>query len=81
MPSLVSFIACTLDGFVAAGDGSTAFFTFEGPHVADLLTEFPEMIPGHLRGPLGIDAENQRFDTVLMGTPPDPAVELIGSSR
>ena len=67
VPALVYFIACTLDGFIAERDGSTDFFPFQGPHVADLLAEFPEMVPGHLRGPLAVDAENQRFDTVLMG--------------
>jgi dihydrofolate reductase len=65
--SLVYFIACTVDGCIAEADGSTAFFGFEGPHIADLLAEFPEMIPGHLRETVGITAPNQRFDTVLMG--------------
>jgi dihydrofolate reductase len=32
-----------------------------------LARRFPEAFPGHLRGPLGISAPNQRFDTVLMG--------------
>ncbi len=35
--------------------------------MADLIAEFPEMFPGHLRESLSITAENQRFDTVLMG--------------
>ncbi len=67
MRSLVYFVACTLDGYIAAVDGAFDFFPFEGPQVADLLAEFPEMIPGHFRDMVGIAAENQRFDTVLMG--------------
>jgi len=67
MRALVYLVACTLDGYIAGADGATDFFPFEGPHVTDLLAEFPEMIPGHVREPLGITAENQRFDTVLMG--------------
>jgi dihydrofolate reductase len=67
MRRLVYLIACTVDGRIARPDGSTDFAGFEGPHVADLLREFPEMIPGHLREPLGVTAANQRFDTVLMG--------------
>jgi dihydrofolate reductase len=67
MRSLVYFVACTVDGFIAAPDGSIDAFGFEGPQVPDLLAEFPEMIPGHLRAPLGVTAENQRFDTVVMG--------------
>jgi dihydrofolate reductase len=32
-----------------------------------VLAEFPEMIPGHFREPLGLNADNQHFDTILMG--------------
>jgi dihydrofolate reductase len=32
-----------------------------------MLAEFPEMIPGHFREPLGLNADNQHFDTILMG--------------
>jgi dihydrofolate reductase len=67
MRSLVYFVACTVDGYIAAADGSFDFFGFEGPHVQDLLDEFPEMIPGHLRGAVGGLGPNRRFDTVLMG--------------
>jgi dihydrofolate reductase len=67
MRSLVYFIACTVDGYVAARDGSFDFFGFEGPQVPDLLAEFPEMIPAHGRDTFGELGPNQRFDTVLMG--------------
>jgi dihydrofolate reductase len=68
MRSLVYFVAATLDGYIARVDrGDPDFFPFEGPHVADLLAEFPEMIPGHFREPLGLNAGNQHFDTILMG--------------
>ena len=68
MRSLVYFVATTLDGYIAGVDRSDPdFFPFEGPHVADLLAEFPEMIPGHLRAPLALNHENRRFDTILMG--------------
>jgi dihydrofolate reductase len=68
MRSLVYFVATTLDGFIAGADrGDPDFFPFEGPHVADLLAEFPEMIPGHARQALGLDGDNRRFDTILMG--------------
>jgi dihydrofolate reductase len=68
MRALVYFVATTLDGFIAGSDrGDPDFFPFEGPHVADLLAEFPEMLPGHARAPLGLDGDNQRFDTIVMG--------------
>jgi hypothetical protein len=46
MRSLVYFVATTLDGYIAGRDRADPdFFPFEGPQVADLLAEFPEMIP------------------------------------
>ncbi len=74
MRSLVCFVACTADGYIAATDGATDLFPapFDGPHVADLLAEFPEMVPGHLRGRLDLSADNQRFDTVVMGLKREP---------
>jgi dihydrofolate reductase len=68
MRSLVYFVAVTLDGYIAGADrGDPDFFPFEGPHVGDLLAEFPEMIPGHLRARLAVNGGNRRFDTVLTG--------------
>jgi dihydrofolate reductase len=46
MRSLVYFVAATLDGYIAGVDGGDPdFFPFEGPHVADLLAEFPRDDP------------------------------------
>ena len=68
MRSLVYFVATTLDGYISGLDrGDPDFFPFEGPHIADLLAEFPEMIPGHARAALGLNDDNRRFDTIVMG--------------
>jgi dihydrofolate reductase len=68
MRSLVYFVATTLDGYIAGRDRADPdFFPFEGPHVADLLAEFPEMIPGHVRATLNLSDDNRRFDTIVMG--------------
>lgn len=67
MRSLVYFVACTADGYIAGPDGATDFFPFEGPQVADLLSEFPEMIPHHLRAALDVRGANKRFDAIVMG--------------
>jgi dihydrofolate reductase len=67
MRELKYYIACTVDRFIAREDDSYDFFLMEGEHVADLLTTFPETIPAHVRDQFGMTAENQCFDTVLMG--------------
>jgi len=67
MRKLIYYVACSLDGFIAREDSSIDFALPDGEHLQDLARRFPEAFPGHLRGPLGISAPNQRFDTVLMG--------------
>lgn len=67
MRQLKYYIACTVDKFIARKDGSFDFFLMEGDRVADLLQLFPETIPAHFRDKLGITAENQVFDAVVMG--------------
>jgi dihydrofolate reductase len=64
MRKLVYYVATTLDGFIARGDGSLGEFPWDDDYLADLLTRFPETFPAHLRSD---DAPNRRFDTVLMG--------------
>lgn len=67
MRELKYFVACTVDGFIAAEDGSIDAFVVDGDYFADLFESFPETCPGHLREALGVRGENRRFDVVLMG--------------
>lgn len=67
MRKLVYYVACTVDRFIARSDGSFDFYLSEGEHLKDLVEAFPETVPGHLRTVIGVTAENQRFDSVLMG--------------
>lgn len=67
MRKLIYYVACSVDGFIAREDGSLADFAMDGEHFADLLNEFPETIPGHLREQLNVSAANKHFDAVLMG--------------
>jgi hypothetical protein len=67
MRKLVYCIAATADGFIAAPDGSYDAFLLEGPHIAELIADYPETFPTHLRNPLGLTGPNRRSDSVLMG--------------
>ena len=64
---LTYLIATSADGFVSRSDGSLDDFSFDGEHVQDLLEEYPETIPTHLRSQIAVSTELRHFDTVLMG--------------
>ena len=68
MRELKYFVACTVDRFIAAEDGSFDAFLAEGEHLHDLFIDYPETVPAHLREMFGVqDRPNRVFDTVLMG--------------
>ncbi|RZS44879.1 dihydrofolate reductase [Herbihabitans rhizosphaerae] len=70
MRKLTYLVAATIDGFIAADsdeDPTGDVFRVDGDEAAYLISEFPEMIPTHLREPLGVTAEPRVFDTVLEG--------------
>jgi len=67
MRKLIYYIATSRDGFIAREDGGIDDFSFDGEHVDDLINEYPETIPTHLRSYFNILSENRHFDTVLMG--------------
>ncbi|MEJ2854642.1 MULTISPECIES: dihydrofolate reductase family protein [unclassified Saccharothrix] len=68
MRNLTYLVAMSLDGFIAAPDGTYADFLFEGDHMAALFEEYPDALPTAARQALGLDdVPNRTFDTVLMG--------------
>jgi dihydrofolate reductase len=68
MRKLTYLVAMSLDGFIAAPDGSFGSFLFEGDHMTALFEEYPDTLPAQGREALGLSAvPNRHFDTVLMG--------------
>ncbi len=67
MKSLIYYVAASLDGFIAHPDGSFAGFPWDEAYGAELMTRFPETFPAPFRSATASAAENQLFDTVLMG--------------
>ncbi|MFC8272657.1 dihydrofolate reductase family protein [Streptomyces sp. NPDC057271] len=69
MRKLTYYIACSIDGFIGDPQGdATSMFAFLDPqYVGFMAAEYPETIPTQGREPLGIDADNKHFDTVIQG--------------
>lgn len=76
--TLTYLIGATADGFIAGPDDETDFFPTPEPYLQHIAAEYPESLPTHVRGALGIaDAPNRRWDTVIMGRRTyEPALSL-----
>ena len=67
MRLLTYHVAVSLDGYIAAPDGSFDAFAQTGDHVDALIRDVPETLPGHVLSAIGITVANDTYDTVVMG--------------
>jgi dihydrofolate reductase len=64
---LVYLVAVSLDGFIAGPDGDTSAFPLEGDHIDMLVRDYTDTLPAPAQAAFGVQARNDRFDTVVMG--------------
>jgi dihydrofolate reductase len=67
MRTLTYLVATTLDGFIAAPDGSFDFFPMSEEYARVLTEDYPETFPTHVRDALGVTDPGTHFDTVVSG--------------
>lgn len=65
--TLTYYVGMSIDGCIAGPDGEIDFFPLGEDLLRWFVTEYPEVVPSHLREPLGVVGDNRHFDTVVQG--------------
>lgn len=67
MRKLIYLVGVSVDGYIAAPDGSADGFPMDPDVLQRVFAEYPETCPSHLREALAVTADARHFDTVVMG--------------
>ena len=81
MRELVYYVAVSIDGYIAAPDGSYDAFPVEGDHMAVYLSDFADALPAHMLAALGMQPPGHRFDTVIQGRTSYDVARAAGIER
>lgn len=77
MRRLVYYIGMTIDGFIAGPEDQVDFFPKSDDVVGFIVGHYPDALPTHVRGHLGIEGDNPNFDAVVMGRRSyEPALDI-----
>ena len=81
MRELVYYVAVSIDGYIAAPDGSYDAFPVEGDHMAVYLSDFADALPAHVLAALDMHPPGNHIETVIQGRARNDIARAAGIER